>query len=81
MILKRVDDQAIKIREEISKQAVELSRLDFLVPQIAEKEELTVTQPELLNHINRYTLRTGLTVHATTAEIFFQWFNCGFKSE
>ncbi|MFH1514391.1 MAG: trigger factor [bacterium] len=63
MILKRVDDQAIKIREEIRKQSVELARLDFLVPHIAEKEELTVSQPELLNYIQMIAQQTQLKKH------------------
>jgi trigger factor len=63
LVLKRVDEQAADLRKEIDRQAEELSRLDFIIPHIGEKEELTVDQSEMLNHMQMVAHQTQLKKH------------------
>ena len=62
-LLKRVDEDATRIRNEIDKQSKELAKLDFIIPYISEKEELTVTQPELINHVQMVAQMSQLKKH------------------
>ena len=59
-ILKHVDDRSNKIRENIGKQSRELLQLDFIVTHIAEKEDLSIEQTELLNHIQMVAQQSNL---------------------
>jgi trigger factor len=62
-LLKRIDEDATRIRSEIDKQAEELARMDFIISHIADKEELEVTQPEILNQIQMIAQSTQLKKH------------------
>lgn len=60
VILKHIDDKSNEIRAKIDRQSRELLTLDFLITQIAEKEDLTVEQNELLNHIQTVAQQANL---------------------
>lgn len=59
-ILKHIDDRSNKMRANIDKQSRELLQLDFIVTFIAEKEDLTVEQTELLNHLQMVAQQSKL---------------------
>lgn len=62
-LMKRVDDETNELRDQIKKQAVQSAKLDFIIPHIAQKEELEVTQPEIINHIQMVAQMSQIKKH------------------
>jgi len=63
VLLKRVDEKGTRMRNEIDRLAEEQARLDFIINDIAEKEDIAVDQTDMTNHIQLIAQHSNLKKH------------------
>ena len=63
LLLKRVDEKASSTRHEIDRIAEEQARLDFVINDIASREDIKVDQSDMTNHIQLIAQQSKLKKH------------------